>query len=226
MPRKARKGRTPAKVADCDTFVSHKAKLKKHHDYDHPIPAHAPPRTHHAINKTPQPILDQLRSLDAMEKHPGTHAMIDLIRRLCRQQWTHLTLRYNEGPARLDMKDPLLHNDTFYDEAVSTRWELVEEMLQFAFFHQELVECYGADYELYWVRSGTTAQLDARMVAFMQDMCKRGSTWAEGKKPQELIVREWQTKGTWETLSASHIVPQEDLAEDRAEAKGYPLRIW
>ena len=183
-------------------------------------------QTRRVNEKIPTAIVDRLRSLDDVKNHPGTRAMIDLIRRICKQQWTHFTLRYDQDAPRVDLNSPKMQDMILYDEAVFTREELVEDMIQFAVFHEELIDCYGINYELFWVRSSTTAQLDTRMVAFMQDLCSRANSRYKGKKPRELVMREWQKMGTWETLSASHIVPQEDLAEDREEGRGYPLRNW
>ncbi|KAK4546624.1 hypothetical protein LTR36_001841 [Oleoguttula mirabilis] len=189
------------------------------HPPDYKSLARSVPRT------APKDFVARLKELEAVEnKHAGTQNMISLIHRLSRQKWATFTLRYDEGAVRGDSEHPAMEN--LYAETVLTRWEMAEDMLQFAILHQEVVDNYGEDYELYWIKSGTTGQISARMVAFMEDVYKRGERVYRGCKPQELVVREWHERGTWETLSASHVVPQEDLAEEREEGEPYPMRIW
>ncbi|KAK5128066.1 hypothetical protein LTR85_005183 [Meristemomyces frigidus] len=225
MPRRAAT-RKKAAADDCSSPV----KLEDDPDADYltpkKAPTHSKPQQRHVPRTAPKPFIARLKELEAVEdKHVGTETMINLIHRLSRQKWTTFTLRYDEGVERADPTDKNV--ETLYAESVLTRWEMVEDMLQFAFLHQQVVDAYGEDYELYWDKSGTTGQISARMVAFMQDIYERGERVYQGRKPQELIIREWFKRGTWETLSVSHIVPQEDLAQQRVQAGGgYPLRIW
>lgn len=194
-------------------------------DVEYAAPSRKTAKQHHVPRTAPTVFIARLKELEAVEnKHAGTDEMISLIHRISRQKWKIFTLRYDEGAPRGDPTSA--STELRYATSVLTRWELVDDMLQFAFLHQEVVDTYGKDYELYWAKSCTAEQISTRMVAFMQDVYRRGETVYQGRKPQGLIVREWVRRGTWETLSVSHIVPQEDLAEEREKGEGYPLRIW
>ena len=151
--------------------------------------------------------------------------MLATIKRLMAQKtWSLFILRYDGGAKRPHETNK--GGVAFYSEKKLTRWELVEDLLNLAVVHQQVVEEYGRDYELCWSKSSTIQRIDERMGVFMEDVMRRGRTRFQGKLPRVLVVREWHRKGTWETLSASRVVPQEDLVEEREEEVGYPLRIW
>ncbi|KAI7084488.1 hypothetical protein KC356_g6703 [Hortaea werneckii] len=116
-------------------------------------------------------------------------------------------------------------------------------MLEMTILHRDIVLHYGDDYELCWSKSGVIERLDDRLCTFMADVLRRSKqkivvdekTGRLGL-PNKVIFREWRRRGTWETMSAKTVVPQEHLAEEReeelkaadgkVEIKGYPLRIW
>ncbi|KAI7320902.1 hypothetical protein KC315_g9302 [Hortaea werneckii] len=176
----------------------------------------------------------------------GTKRMYSMVKRLMAQRsLVVFALRYDEGARRCDLARFGENSGILprYSETRLTRWELVADMLEMTILHRDIVLHYGDDYELCWSKSGVIERLDDRLCTFMADVLSRSKqkivvdekTGRLGL-PNKVIFREWRRRGTWETMSAKTVVPQEHLAEEReeelkaaggeAEIKGYPLRIW
>ena len=180
-------------------------------------------------------------SLDA-----GTKRMYTMVKRLMAQgSLIVFVLRYDEGARRCDLARFGENSGILarYSETRLTRWELVADMLEMTILHRDIVLHYGDDYELCWSKSGVIQRLDDRLCAFMKDVLRRSKQKIVVDEktgrlalPNKVVFREWRRRGTWETMSAKTVVPQEHLAEGREEklkaaggkgdVTGYPLRIW
>ncbi|GAB1743395.1 hypothetical protein NU219Hw_g9231t1 [Hortaea werneckii] len=182
----------------------------------------------------------------AVSLDTGTNRMYTMVKRLMAQRNLILfVLRYDEGARRCDLarfgENSGIHPR--YSETRLTRWELVADMLEMTILHRDIVLHYGDDYELCWSKSGVIQRLDDRLCTFMQDVLRRSKQKIVVDEktgrlalPNKVVFREWMRRGTWETMSAKTVVPQEHLAEEReeelkaagkeGEIKGYPLRIW
>ncbi|KAI7235383.1 hypothetical protein KC330_g4281 [Hortaea werneckii] len=176
----------------------------------------------------------------------GSKRMYTIVKRLMAQRnLIVFVLRYDEGARRCDLARFGENSGILprYSETRLTRWELVADMLEMTILHRDIVLHYGDDYDLCWSKSGVIQRLDDRLCTFMEDVLRRSKQKivVDEKKgrlalPNKVIFREWRRRGTWETMSAKTVVPQEHLAEQReeelkaaggeGEAKGYPLRIW
>ncbi|KAI7212916.1 hypothetical protein KC333_g6856 [Hortaea werneckii] len=182
----------------------------------------------------------------AVPLDPGTKRMYTMVKRLMAQRnLIVFVLRYDEGARRCDLtrfgeNSGILSR---YSEIRLTRWELVADMLEMTILHRDIVLHYGDDYELCWSKSGVIQRLDDRLCVFMEDVLRRSKQKIVVDEktgrlalPNKAVFREWRRRGTWETMSAKTVVPQEHLAEEReeelkaaggeGEIKGYPLRIW
>ncbi|GAB1733093.1 hypothetical protein NU195Hw_g669t1 [Hortaea werneckii] len=176
----------------------------------------------------------------------GTKRMYTMVKRLMAQSsLVVFVLRYDEGARRCDLARFGENSGILprYSETRLTRWELVADMLEMTILHRDIVLHYGDDYELCWSKSGVIERLDDRLCTFMADVLRRSKQKIVVDEktgrlalPNKVIFREWRRRGTWETMSAKTVVPQEHLAEEReeelkaaggeGEIKGYPLRIW
>ncbi|KAI7525138.1 hypothetical protein KC331_g17706 [Hortaea werneckii] len=194
-----------------------------------------------------------LREIEGKEKDKsdfpldaGTKRMYTMVKRLMAQRnLVVFVLRYDEGARRCDLARFGENSGILprYSETRLNRWELVADMLEMTILHRDIVLHYGDDYELCWSKSGVIQRLDDRLCTFMEDVLR----WSKQKivvdektgrlaLPNKVIFREWRRRGTWETMSAKTVVPQEHLAQEREEelkaaggegkVKGYPLRIW
>ncbi|RMY74244.1 hypothetical protein D0863_03349 [Hortaea werneckii] len=184
---------------------------------------------------------ESAKSLDT-----GTKRMYTMVKRLMAQSsLVVFVLRYDEGARRCDLARFGENSGILprYSETRLTRWEFVADMLEMTILHRDIVLHYGDDYELCWSKSGVIERLDDRLCTFMADVLRRSKQKIVVDEktgrlalPNKVIFREWRRRGTWETMSAKTVVPQEHLAEEReeelkaaggeGEIKGYPLRIW
>ncbi|KAI7161294.1 hypothetical protein KC349_g2876 [Hortaea werneckii] len=193
-----------------------------------------------------------LREMEGKEKDKsdlpldaGTKRMYTMAKRLMAQRnLIVFVLRYDEGARRCDLARFGENSGILprYSETRLTRWELVADMLEMTILHRDIILHYGDDYELCWSKSSVIQRLDDRVCAFMEDVLRRSKQKVVVDEktgrlalPNKVIFREWRRRGTWETMSAKTVVPQEHLAEAReeelkaaggkGEVKGYPLRI-
>ncbi|TKA77965.1 hypothetical protein B0A55_05805 [Friedmanniomyces simplex] len=164
--------------------------------------------------------LDKTQELNAIpHKDAGALAMIAAICKLANEQpWQKLVIyRSRHLP-----EYPEAHDDeTAWETYEYARWEVVSRLLDFVFFHIEIVVALGrVEYRSLWVYTQYEESIPARILAFVDFLTTKSDKLSWNR---DIVIRKWAAD--WDVAKWIEVF-QVDTAAYQEEEELLDFRIW